>query len=402
MSILARVLALPLAASGLRPLLPLAAARGVGVNRRAAFSAGLGAALGGPAAASANAAAGAKIGYRTTSVSVGGQDVPVSVWYPLADAAGAGPPTAAPYAYRIGLPTLVKAFFGVKPPLPAPRVALAGGGNVVAGAAARSDASGDALLFAHGFLGSRFDCATLCETLCREGFTVVAPDFAESIMGTFDPNEATSRGAIVAATRALLADQAGATRWGIFGHSAGGGSATTEPGPYPLGRCAIAGARPYGGRDPLFVVASAGDGVIPLSRVLDAVPSGVAPASTADALKWTRSGSGALLFDAPLPGERRMPNHISFLDEETNAALTRYVEGALRCCCCLPLLLLLTHASPRYLSPLLPLTRAMKMPVLDFDVYCDAPDSASTGDAYRPAVLEFFARNRAAASGTGS
>eukprot|EP00965_Chrysotila_dentata_P157563 5205050-Pleurochrysis_carterae.AAC.1 len=44
---------------------------------------------------------------------------------------------------------------------------------------------GEALLFAHGFLGSRFDMADACERLASVGFVIVAPDFGESISGSF-------------------------------------------------------------------------------------------------------------------------------------------------------------------------------------------------------------------------
>ena len=53
--------------------------------------------------------------------------------------------------------------------------------------------------------GSRFDMATLCETLAREGFVVSAADFAESISASFAPNSATSRSAIIDAEMSLLA-----------------------------------------------------------------------------------------------------------------------------------------------------------------------------------------------------
>jgi len=44
---------------------------------------------------------------------------------------------------------------------------------------------------------ARHPQATLCEQLARQGFVVSAADFAESISGSFIPNEKTGRGAII-------------------------------------------------------------------------------------------------------------------------------------------------------------------------------------------------------------
>ena len=55
--------------------------------------------------------------------------------------------------------------------------------------------------------------------------------------------------------------------------------------------------------------------------------------------------SAAVLFESALGGEALPPNHISFLSEQTNDALVNF------------------------LSPLLPVARAIEVPVLDFDKY---------------------------------
>ena len=54
------------------------------------------------------------------------------------------------------------------------------------------------------------------------------------------------------------------------------------------------------------------------------------------------------------------------LDEEANAALVRV------------------------LSPLLPLARFLKLPVLDFDVYTERLDARQTAAAVRPSIVSFF------------
>ena len=42
-----------------------------------------------------------------------------------------------------------------------------------------------------------------------------------------------------------------------------------------------------------------------------------------------------------------------------------------------------------FLSPLLPLARLLRVPVLDFDTYQSRPDSDATARAVLPAVLRF-------------
>eukprot|EP00239_Pterosperma_sp_CCMP1384_P005476 CAMPEP_0197844508 /NCGR_PEP_ID=MMETSP1438-20131217/1496_1 /TAXON_ID=1461541 /ORGANISM="Pterosperma sp., Strain CCMP1384" /LENGTH=368 /DNA_ID=CAMNT_0043455331 /DNA_START=320 /DNA_END=1426 /DNA_ORIENTATION=+ len=317
------------------------------------------------------------ISYKSTSITVGEVQVPVAIWYPAApvelDSSTAQQPIRAqrPYEYKIGIGRLFKAFLGFKLPVPSPQTNLAGSGDVLRDAAPLSTTSSPTIIFAHGYLGSRFDALTLCETLARQGFTVAAPDFAESIMGNFEPDgEVTSRGNIMIQLQALLREDFGATQFGVMGHSAGGGTATMTPGTFALGRCAIAGARLYTGSDPVFLVASSGDGVIPLDRVEQAVPPGVTTVGSAADLDWALVSSAALFLDRPLPGESLPPNHLSFLDEETNSVLVNY------------------------LSPLLPLANLLGLSVLDFGVYKRQRDSESCAKAYRPAVVEFFLANR--------
>ena len=58
--------------------------------------------------------------------------------------------------------------------------------------------------------------------------------------------------------------------------------------------------------------------------------------------------------------------HISFLTEGTNDAMVQF------------------------LSPLLPLARALGIPVLDFDKYQISRDSKSTGDVVIPLVVDYL------------
>jgi len=308
----------------------------------------------------------APIGFKTTTAKVGGETVPVSVWYPTTEATAPAADGEPPYQYQIAIGNLFRAFLGIPLPIPAPKVA-SGDSSIVPNATPAETKGG--VIFAHGMLGSRYDMATLCERLAREGFAVSAADFAESISAPFKPNEETTRINIINAERDILAEL-GAKEYGIVGHSAGGGSATTAPGSFALGRCAVAGAREYQGSDPVFIVASAGDGVIPIDKVRMAVPSSVKPVGLAKDLDFKRSRSAALIIDEPVLGGEFLPNHISFLDEEANAALVKF------------------------LSPLLPLARFLRLPVLDFDVYTERLDADVTATAVRPSIVEFFVEGR--------
>lgn len=107
------------------------------------------------------------------------------------------------------------------------------------------------------------------------GFVVAAPEMPESLSASYEPNERVQRSCIVEETIGMLRRNFGVgNNLGIFGHSAGGGTSTNAEGPFPLGRVAIAGFRGYGGKDPLLVVASVGDGIIPLDGIKASLPPG--------------------------------------------------------------------------------------------------------------------------------
>ena len=143
--------------------------------------------------------------------------------------------------------------------------------------------------------------------------------------------------------------------------------------PCPLGRAAVCGYRGYDGSDPLLVLASSGDSVIPLDYIrsaLDAEAAAGRPAATTtlDALDFAKRRS-AVLLDEALPGASAPPNHISFLSEATNVEMVNF------------------------LSPFLPLARLLGIPLLDFDAYQLSGDSAQTAKAVTPAIVAFFEKN---------
>lgn len=233
------------------------------------------------------------------------------------------------------------------------------------------------VVFAHGYLGSRFDMLHLAELLVSKGFVVAAPEFAESLSASFEPSATTTRGAIMdAALRKLRADF-GPGKLGLVGHSAGAGTAIALSGAFPLGRAAIAGGGfGYSGDDPLMVVSSEGDCLFrrrwaDIRAIASTPTSAVAVYSNAQGAMTLASSAyaaypkrAALLFDDD--SSAAAPSHISFLDPRSNDAMTEF------------------------LSPLLPLAQLLRVPVLDFDVYQERRDSEATAEVVLPALSRFF------------
>ena len=365
----------------------------------------------------------------------------------------------------LGLPPSVPRWLDRECPLAATRGVVAPGtDDSRSGSGSRSPPPGfepttlhAAVVLCHGYLGSRFDLVDLAEALAASGFLVVAPEFAESLAnpettpsyarpGKPPPKDASAtRDEIVAETlRDIVrgrfgvdvpgtgadssgtgADSSGtgahssdsnaaanarAPRVAIVGQSAGASTATSTRGSFA--RVAVAGFRPPPieetdarralMRDPLLVVASAGDGVISLyPRESGAFGpyAGIAaevaslpgpPVPRFDAEGFVRAVSSR---DQPTPraafvtyeperdseeasaagsgsgsgSGKSQPCHISFLSSRTNDAM---VET---------------------LSPLLPLARALRVPVLDFDVYQTTRDSDEVNAALVPGVVGWLA-----------
>jgi dienelactone hydrolase len=293
----------------------------------------------------------------------------------------------------------------------------------------------------HGYLGSRFDLVDLAEALANEGFLVIAPEFAESLAspsttpayarpGAPPPkNPSATRDEVVdAALRAFApgffspapsqsidssTSETGSVRVPrvvIAGQSAGASTATSARGPFAA-RVAIAGFRPPEAleareallRDPLLVVASAGDGVISLypresgafgayegiAASVESMPARVpkydvgefaarvremGTLNDADARRRAKETSGnalnAFLTYEPPGGDGGamdgLPCHISFLSSRTNDAMVEV------------------------LSPLLPVARAIGVPVLDFDKYQTTRDSDAVNAELVPLIAEWL------------
>ena len=318
--------------------------------------------------------------FSTTSVEISGAVIPVAIWRPAAAGAAVLPPSY-PYSIDIGK-IAAKLRIGWLGWLPKRDSALPCGAAAVVPLEGFGRArDGDAILFAHGFLGSVYDFAHAAEALAADGFTVVAPELPESLCASYIPPDGLGREEIIVAARELVGASG---RWGIFGHSAGAGSSLFQPGEYRLGRAAFAGGAgriaAYASSDPLFLCSSNGDGCnqfMGLGAEADLRP--ILAAASPDGQETTLFASLADAYASPKRPPKRgafifasdnspapLPNHISFLWSEVDEAMVSL------------------------LSPLIPLAKGLGLFLLDFDVYVANRDAEQTAAALVPALRRFF------------
>eukprot|EP00435_Cladocopium_sp_Y103_P009402 s3282_g2.t1 len=326
------------------------------------------------------------VGYRSTQLRVRGKRAPVSLWYPARaprERRGASSSEPKPYRHFISVAKIVEVLQGTELP-----EALGWEYQLEAGEAVFPDAlpipaesqetelqqrrveqglavANCAVIFAHGYLGSRFDMLHLCEKLALRGFVCASADFAEGLSGAVPRQIA--RQEIVQELILRLRSEFDVQHLGIVGHSAGGGTATALPGEFRCGRVAVAGLAPgYSGGDPLLAVASEGDGVVRLPRVLQALPEDMAMQDLGNFDASSSRRLGILLRQPLTPRAAGPPCHISFLSEESNQAMISL------------------------LTPLLPVAQMLDVPVLDFDAYLKLKDSRDLAKVLLPVIEEFF------------
>ena len=117
------------------------------------------------------------------------------------------------------------------------------------------------------FLGSCLDMAHAAEALAQDGYTVVAPEMPESLSATYVPPDELTREQIIARARDLACTECGLRRPATAGASLATRGCRLRDQP---GRLVCAGPVPscglswQGGDDPVFLVASDGDGVTQL------------------------------------------------------------------------------------------------------------------------------------------
>ena len=345
------------------------------------------------------------VAYRALSLDFGpGVTVPVAVWHPvlLDDStddssdvspksgrrrsslpppanAAAGPllTETATYSHRISvakigdllagwdfIPSFASRNFVLQPTLRTANVYAAPRLNVLP-----LPSAAPVVILAHGYLGSRFDLSHLAETLASQGYTVVSPEYPESLAASYPRTEGVDRAAITAKLVATLENEweVRPTAYGIVGHSLGTGTVNSS-GDDSWTRVCIAG-RPSGRDSPALFIGSTNDGAVSLSK-LGALPRDYVALDEGSLLLASSSSAStatplprraALIFDRP-----DAPNHISFLAEGPNDAMVQF------------------------LSPLLPVAQAMDIPVLDFDKYAKVRDSRPTAEVVVPLVSRYL------------
>ncbi|KAL7442474.1 hypothetical protein ACHAXM_008429 [Skeletonema potamos] len=334
--------------------------------------------------------------YQPLSVTVCGVEVPVAAWHPpLKDSTTTiiTRPLES-YQHRISvqkigknlagwnfIPTFANRNFALRPSVQNSNV------DVVTTEQEQFPSSTPlpVIILAHGYLGSRFDLYHLAEQLASKGFLVFAPEYPESLADSFDATiKDTNTGEIqniidrdMITNELILTLQqtwkVTPTSFGIVGHSLGCGTAERS-GDDSWTRVCLAGfpsSRSNGSR--CLFIGSTNDGAVSVNRALsvlrecnyvnldeDMIRSIIAEKQQLP----TIPSKAALIFSGV-----DAPNHISFLSEETNNAMVDF------------------------LSPLLPLARAIRIPVLDFDKYQLSRDSRACGDVVIPLVIGYLKQN---------
>lgn len=230
------------------------------------------------------------------------------------------------------------------------------------------------VILAHGFLGSRFDLSHLAEELASQGFVCLSPEYPESLANSYITNKETGLDRSII-NQQLLKDITDATKininpssYGIVGHSLGCGT-VLNTGDDTWTRVTIAG--PMARRDGVPVqgsilgIVSLNDGLITRERLSGMIPRDFTSLEE-KGLKVSEKipSRSVLVFDRP-----DAPNHISFLSESANDSMVEF------------------------LSPLLPVAQALKIPVLDFDKYQTSRDSEATAEVVIPLVAQFLKQN---------
>eukprot|EP00584_Thalassiosira_punctigera_P014540 CAMPEP_0172576712 /NCGR_PEP_ID=MMETSP1067-20121228/137863_1 /TAXON_ID=265564 ORGANISM="Thalassiosira punctigera, Strain Tpunct2005C2" /NCGR_SAMPLE_ID=MMETSP1067 /ASSEMBLY_ACC=CAM_ASM_000444 /LENGTH=415 /DNA_ID=CAMNT_0013369389 /DNA_START=32 /DNA_END=1279 /DNA_ORIENTATION=- len=327
--------------------------------------------------------------YRPLSIGVDGIRVPVAAWHPSADGSEKGiqiDRSNVTYEHRISVSKIGKQLAGWK--LPSfvdrnfslrPSSSLEYNKNVRIMSSPQDNQpklpqSAPVILLAHGYLGSRFDLSHLGEALASRGFLVLAPEYPESLAASYD---ATASATGIPVDRTIITNELLETltgdwdvrpaAYGICGHSLGCGT-VDQTGDETWTRACLAGGGPSLRGPGCLFVGSVGDGAVSVGRALDALREGGFASLDEDAVRSRSWGElpprSCLIFCDP----RNAPNHISFLAEETNDAMVEF------------------------LSPLLPVARALGIPVLDFDKYQTSRDSVATGNVVVPLVVDYFSQ----------
>ncbi|CAJ1934132.1 unnamed protein product [Cylindrotheca closterium] len=307
-----------------------------------------------------------EIAYATLSLAIPNFDcsIPVAMWFPTKDSDVTSKTTSeVRYIHRISvkriggllaawdfIPEFVSRDFAFEPSIdtlssPIPK---AEGCNVV--------------FFAHGYLGSRFDLSHIAEALAMEGFVCISPEYPESLAASYARQEGLDRSIINEHLLSYVQKSFRPVSYAGIGHSLGCGT-ILRMGDDSWTRVIMAGRAPAVSSSPLLFISSTNDCTVRFGGPLE-IPTCYSILSESELPLNHIPPFSALIFDRP-----DGPNHISYLSENVNEAMTSF------------------------LSPLLPLAQAFSIPVLDFDKYQKSRDSRATAEIVQPLISSFLAQH---------
>ncbi|VEU38679.1 unnamed protein product [Pseudo-nitzschia multistriata] len=336
------------------------------------------------------------IAYRTISLPIPEFDVnvPVSIWYPFQNGANGSQPAEIKYSYRISLrrigqllarwdfiPDFISKNFALNPSITtASTVRVVDGENIPISVTSTGT---NVVFLAHGFLGSRSDLAYLAEDLTAQGFVCVASEYPESLEASYPRLEGLDRVVINQLLIPYVQDMVPQPilSYSAIGHSLGCGT-VLQMGDDSWNRVlmgsgkapelpSLGNVKPevstttkyqtpvVGGR--LLFISSVNDGPVTSWGGGIKIPQGYTVLEESQLDTATKFDRAALVFD-----REDAPNHISYLSENVNDAMLSF------------------------LSPLLPVTKALNIPVLDFDKYANSRDSVPTGNVLKPLISKFL------------
>lgn len=231
------------------------------------------------------------------------------------------------------------------------------------------------VMFAHGYLGSRFDMSHIAETLAQDGFICVSPEYPESLAASYERIDGIDRSMITSSVLDSVVNKMNIQnkKRGIIGHSLGCGTALST-GDSSWARICIAGFAPTILEGATLCITSVNDGAVPWARIKDRIPGNFNQISEETSLIRPNEYEQHDMDEFPKQSivilqRPDAPNHISFLCDGVNNAMIDL------------------------LSPLLPVAQALKIPVLDFDKYKISQDSEPTAQLVIPMVRKFLREN---------
>lgn len=347
----------------------------------------------------------------------GGIGIPVSVWYPLqqqqqeeSEGRKGKEETAIPgYNYKISLrrigqllarwdfiPEFIAKEFILTPAVASSRIVDGTDIPILSNNEEAKDTSTKVVFLAHGFLGSRSDLSYLAEELASQGYICFAAEYPESLEASYPRMDGLTRSMINdnlvpyvqktvlrqttntnTTTNSKQQQQQPQISYSAIGHSLGCGT-VLQLGDATWNRVLMgSGKAPttstVGGR--VLFISSVNDGLVTSWGGGFEIPEDYTIVNNYkdgnEDLQWQQQLTAALASQHQrvayiFRDTATAPNHISYLSETVNDAMLNF------------------------LSPLLPVTKLLGIPVLDFDKYATSRDSIPTGAILKPLITTFL------------